>query len=688
MAVILKKVKRIAAFAAALLTAAAIPCSTYADDEMIIEIIPETADTIVTVKPEKDKTKISPYIFGINDKGNIAGISPTVIKQTGTSLSTYNWETNFSNPGTSGNNSNDISLVDNFPSSKWSSPALYTDSLVTRGMMSNIPVRLVTLQLMGYVSKDSMGIVSDDALSKQTRWCTVQFHKNDTYLNQPDTDDDVVYMDEYVSYLVNRYGSAMEGGINGYFLDSEPDKWAENFSVLGLDQITPDELLYRSAELAYAVKTIDNKAFVFGPSVSGLQGCINLNNSDAWGSRSDNEYSWFIDNYLSYMYMRGDQVGYRLLDVLDLHYYTEALTPVGIPVLTSSDEFSNAYRMQAVRTLWDSDYTENSVSVLMNKQFTPLIPTLQASIRMNYPGTRLSFSEYDFGGGDNMSGAIAETDVLGTFAKEGVYLACLSPVSEDYSFQKAAMNLFTDYDGEGTKFGDALVYSDNDDDTMSSVYAAVDNDDPEVLRLILTNKNMVNTKNFNINIKSSQYDYELSEAYRIDENADIVNIGTDSFEYGSNTVSFDADTMSVYMLVLRSVGEELISEDSSESVWNTEASQANEDDKIITENPHGTTESVTVLQSSEAVTEDTNPADATVPDLIETSQSVAETVAVSATDEETAKSSDGDISEAEESDENGDEEAKTVATPVKVIVLSLAACVGAGIFYVLIIDKK
>ena len=142
------------------------------------------------------------------------------------------------------------------------------------------------------------------------------------------------------------------------------------------------------------------------------------------------------------------------------------------------------------------------------------------------------------------------------------------------------------------------------------------------------------------------------------------------------------------MLVLRSVGEELISEDSSESVWNTEASQANEDDKIITENPHGSAESVTVSKSTEAVTEDTNPADATVPDLIETSQSVSETVTVSATDNETAQSSDGDISEAEESDENGDEEAKTVATPVKVIVLSLAACVGAGIFYVLIIDKK
>ena len=79
MAVILKKVKRIAAFAAALLTAAAIPCSTYADDEMIIEIIPETADTIVTVKPEKDK----PLYFRHKRQGQYSGHIPYSYKADG-----------------------------------------------------------------------------------------------------------------------------------------------------------------------------------------------------------------------------------------------------------------------------------------------------------------------------------------------------------------------------------------------------------------------------------------------------------------------------------------------------------------------------------------------------------------------------------------------------------------------------
>ena len=82
MAVILKKVKRIAAFAAALLTAAAIPCSTYADDEMIIEIIPETADTIVTVKPEKDKTN-KPLYFRHKRQGKYSGHIPYSYKADG-----------------------------------------------------------------------------------------------------------------------------------------------------------------------------------------------------------------------------------------------------------------------------------------------------------------------------------------------------------------------------------------------------------------------------------------------------------------------------------------------------------------------------------------------------------------------------------------------------------------------------
>lgn len=688
----MSKIKKYAALSAAVAAAALFPCQSVSGNSnngMVIEIVAETHDTRVTVDPQKEINKISPYIFGINDKGNISGLSPTVIKQTGTALSTYNWETNFSNAGESGLNSNDISLVDNFPSNKWNSPGLYTDALISRALLSDVPVKLVTLQMMGYVANDSMGIVSSDELSKNTRWCRVSFSKNGTYLNQPDISDGVVYMDEYVSFLVNRYGSADEGGINGYFLDTEPDLWADNFPVLGLERITPNELVMRSAELSGAVKTIDGNAFVLGPSLSGLQGCINLNDPDSWNEQAGGEYSWFIDYYLSQMRSQGEIHGRRLLDVLDIHYYTEAMTPVGIPVLTSNDEFSNAYRMQAVRTLWDSDYTENSVTVLMNKQFTPVIPTLQASIRINYPGTRLSFSEYDFGGGDNISGAVAQAEVLGQFASSGVYLACLSPVSENYSFQKAAIGLYTDYDGEGTSFGDALVYSDNGNDSMSAVFSAVSKDDPEKLRIILTNKNMVNSKKFEIFIDSDDYTYELTDAFIIDDNAEITAAELNGLNAENNLITFNADTTSVYLLAFSGVrrDEEITSETAETSATVTD-------------------ETVSVTEPAEITpvfseTADTSVSEIPVTDNTSANESVYETSAPEA-ENGTAPAIPGEttlsyeyteapeapyitehsISEPEEKDQN------SVAVPIKVFVSFIASAVGLGVIYILIFDKR
>ena len=49
-----------------------------------------------------------------------------------------------------------------------------------------------------------------------------------------------------------------------------------------------------------------------------------------------------------------------------------------------------------------------------------LIPWLKAKIAAHYPGTKLSFSEYTFGGGHDISGGVAEADALGIFGREGL----------------------------------------------------------------------------------------------------------------------------------------------------------------------------------------------------------------------------------------------------------------------------
>lgn len=692
----MKKYKQIISFSAAVAIVSGMTGAAFAESQMFVEIIPETGNVSVTVDTDRDIKKISPYIYGINDIGDLRNISPTVIKQTGVSLSTYNWETNYSNSGIAGMNTNDISLVDDYPSSKWSTPALYADKLAARSRMYNIPVKLITLPMMGYVAADSMGIVSRD---DSTRWHEIKFNKNDTYLNNPDTDDDTVYIDEYVSFIVNRFGSSSEGGINGYFLDSEPDKWSENFPVIDREPVTFAELVDRSAELANAVKAIDSNAFVFGPSLSGLKGCIDLGNKSGRAAADpQNEYSWFVDYYLSEMRAKSVEAGYRLLDVFDVHYYTEAQTPLGVEVLTGTDDFSNAFRMQAVRTLWDSDYTEASNVVMMYKQFTPVIPTLQASIRMNYPKTRLSFSEYDFGGGGNMSGAIAETDALGTFASQEVYLACLAPRSEEYPFQKAALNLFTNYDGNGSGFGDHLVYADNGNDSMSSVYAAVDSDEPDVLRIIVTNKQMVNTKDFEIELNSDEFTYELENVFAINSSdASINKTDLEGFESEDNKISFTADTLSVYMLVLKAQ----IPEDSdiSESVWST----APED--IMPDDPENSSVSsdVSAEETAEGTVTETvseenyenvpiEPSDETVPDLTEYENHTDTSYEESGSETETT--SESSVSEkSSESEDNSDisdetESTQKVPLVLKILVSLMCLTVAGGIVYVLFFDKN
>lgn len=675
----MNKIKRITAFAAALIMTAAVPCTVTADEELVYEIIPETGNVYITINTDKELNAISPLIYGITDSVSTDGISPTVLKQTGTALSTYNWENNCSNSGSSGFNSNDMSLVEGFSSDIWNTPALYTDKLIDQSDSINA-ASLVTLPMLGYAAKDSMGIVSNDELSRNTRWCRTEFSKNSLYLKSPDLTDDVVYIDEYVSYLVNKYGNSEDGGIKGYFLDTEPDNWHKNFSVLKIDHIKPEALVERSAQLAGSVKAIDSSAFIFGPSLSGLQACINLGNDDIWTMNGDftGEYSWFIDYYLSEMRSKSKEYGYRLLDVLDLHYYCEAMTPMGTEILTSSDNYSNAYRMQAVRTLWDSDYTENSMTVLMNKQFTPVIPTLQASIRINYPGTRLSFSEYDFGGGDNITGAIAQIDALGTFAREDVFMACLNPVNDDYSFQTAALRLFTDYDGSGSDFGDTLVYSDNEGDNMSSVYASVDKAAPEKLYVILTNKNMINTKDMFITIQSDEYDYKPSEAYTINENADVTEIDTDFIMTSTdNGMYFNADVTSVYLLVLdgNKKADETETTPYEEVTEITDTEQTSE----ITTVKHET--QTTVTQTLPTTTVD--PADETIPDHRET---VKESTPVStATDEYKTESSSTTVSYEEVP---GDRHDDTVAFPIKIIVSFMTIAAAAGIVYILVFDKK
>lgn len=665
--------KIVAGCCSAALTMFILTESGICSEAMFGQSITDTEDIEIYIDVNEERQAISRYIYGLNLSDDMDGVTVYGTKQRGEAISSYNWETNSANMTVTENYENSYALVSEYNQKDWSVPALYTADLVKKAAEYNISSRYVTLQMMGFVANDSYGAAD---FGDANRWATVRFNKGEDLSIQPDLHDGAVYMDEYVSYLVSTYGYAADGGINGYFLDREPEKWDENFAIVRPAPITAEELAVSSASLAASIKKIDPTALVYGPSINGIESYVNLANQKDWDKHS-RDYSWFIDFYLDRMHAASETAGTRLLDVLDLHFISDAKSVVLEPIIGSSSTFANEERVQAVRALWDGNYTENSSNAILYKQHTPIIPMVQASIRMYYPGTKLSFSEYNFGGGDHISGGIAQADVLGVFGEQDVYMACLLPDMENFEYQKAGINLYTDYDGNGASYGNIAVYADNGGDTMSSVYASVEDGDDSALRVILINKNEATEKSAAVSI-ASDVDYSSARVFYFDEGSAEIRCSDDEVEVSDNGFVFTMAPQTVYLLEFSGSGEELAE------------SEISGDD--IGEPKETTVTTVTEPEHVDVSVPDTTPAPGgeqvrtetvTSISIVGTDQGgeiiteiVPETVTVTVPPDETVPADDPDEGE------------KTVPKAVKVIVSGLVAIVAAAMVIILITDFR
>ena len=623
-----------------------------------------TSGYSVTIDTSADKKPISRYIYGLNDVYGLSDVTVYSVKQSDPRISSYNWETNASNSTALDGMKNDLSLVGSYPPSERNEPALLTRQLVERSDKYGIASRYVTLQMMGFVANDTNGAISEDDPPK--RFASVRCIKNDSLLTAPDIYDDTVFMDEYISALVYKYGTAADGGINGYFLDSEPENWNSLYPTVSTEPLTAETLLSKSVSLANAAKKIDPTALIYGPSIGGLEAFASLKNQDDWEQYKSN-YSWFIDYYLDKMSKASAQTGTRLLDVLDLHFISEARSVLLEPIIGSDSVLANEERMQAPRILWDPNYTENSSSAILYKQHTPLIPTIQASIRMYFPDTKLSFSEYNFGGGNHISGGIAEADALGIFSEQNVYMACLKPDMEDFSYQKAGINIYTNYDGDGSTYGNTAVSADNGGSTDNSVYASVDSDDESALKVVFINKTS-NEMPVDFSVLSS-YDFEYANVYSFDSTGSDISLADEPVSISDNSFTLTAAPLSVSLLEFKS---EEIFDDASEN------DDADNENSTVKTNTAG---SASVTHEHVEVTAQTKQ---TV--IGEEDEGVQTSISVIGTDDFGETITEIFTSEPEPDTDNTvtEKESKTVPKTVKVIGIILTAAVAAGVVFVLL----
>lgn len=449
----------------------------------------------VSVDLTAEGLPISPLIYGSNQ--DLPGVELYFRRLGGNRTTGYNWETNASNAGHDWYHFSDnwlCSAVGATDEACQQPAGVYT-TFHDQSLAQDAETML-TLQMAGYVSADFDQEVFENETAPSARWNEVVTQKPGLIAAQPDLEDGVVYIDEFVHYLIAQYGlSPDDTGIMAYGLDNEPGLWTSTHPRIHPEHVGAEELIQRSVKTALMVKDIDPDALIFGPQLFGFSSYMKLNDAPDWGPLwLKGRYDWFIDYYLDQFSQIEDAEGRRILDALTLNYYSEARSTDNVRVVMGSEppgspEVQEA-RVQAPRSLWDVSFREISWVQKNYGTFLPLLPKVKSSIETYYPGTKLAFTEWGFGGEGHISGGIAAADTLGIFGREGVWASTHWSTEEDKTYLAAAYNLYLNYDGQGGSFGDVSMPTTNLDYWNLAVHAAVDSQNEDRLHVILINRNL------------------------------------------------------------------------------------------------------------------------------------------------------------------------------------------------------
>jgi mannan endo-1,4-beta-mannosidase len=401
----------------------------------------------------------------------------------------YNWENNASNAGADWKHISDYWLptLAGLPGKAGLGPAAVPLAHWEQDQARRAET-IFTVPMAGYVAADGDGTpVTQDA--PNARWVKVVARKGPPFAASPDLRDGKVYVDEFVHYLV-AHAAPSTTGPRYYCLDNEPGIWSMTHPRIHPAPASYAEMIAKSTETAAAVLDQDPGAQILGAVIYGWEEARRLQKAPDADAQNA-AYGWYVSYFLDKMRQASEKQKRRLIHYLDFHWYPEARGG-GVRITEAGKNVNAAIvqaRVQAPRSLWDPKYVEDSwVAMSLSHQPILLIPKLQASIDKYYPGTKLGFSEFSYGGGNHISGAIAVADALGIFGEHQALAAHWS-TSPSEEFTAAAYRLYLDYDGKGGRYGDRALKAAADDDTWLSVHAAAYSKVPGRLSILVLSKN-------------------------------------------------------------------------------------------------------------------------------------------------------------------------------------------------------
>ncbi|MCA9728301.1 MAG: glycoside hydrolase family 44 protein [Candidatus Eisenbacteria bacterium] len=423
------------------------------------------APVTVQVDPNLDRRPIDPLIYGISfgSTQELAELPYPIRRWGGNAVTRYSWELDTSNRASDWffmNIPNDNAHPEDLPDGSAS------DVFVQESRDVGADV-LLTVPLIGWTPRDrskrwgfSVQKYGPQELDEcratgNPPWCTADAGNGvapgGQWITGNDPADTSVpigptYVRDWMLHLQATFGAADAGGVRFYALDNEPMLWSSTHRDVHPDPVGYDELWNRTRDYAETIRATDPAAAIGGPAVwgwcayfhSAVDGCT------PGGDQASHGGLGLLEWYLAQIEAYRQTHGVRLVDYLDVHYYPQA---AGVALDDDESAAVAARRLRSVKSLYDPNYVDES----WIGQPVELIPRLRRWIDERCPGTLLAVTEYNWGGDDGISSALAQAEVLAVFGREGVDLATRWVAPTAGSRVADAFRMFLDYDGAGSR---------------------------------------------------------------------------------------------------------------------------------------------------------------------------------------------------------------------------------------------
>jgi MYXO-CTERM domain-containing protein len=427
------------------------------------------AQVNVSIDTSADVHLISPLIYGINfapDADVVAG-NLSLTRWGGNTTTRYNWQIDTSNtgadyyfeniPGCWGAAQNYCSPVPGDPKTSSGANALLAAAR-SRGISAlfTVPTMGLVANTPRYAHPFDCGcprtlVANQDSFDPYDSNCG-----NGQWQGAPVQCDGAAISTAFGStearawaaYLVGRFGAS--SGARIYQLDNEPALWNSTHRDAHPAATTYDELWSHSRDTALALLDADHTAEISGPAEWGwpnyfcsaadtAAGGCSASSPDRAAHGGTELVAW----YLQQAKAQEATSGKRVLHWLDLHYYPQG-----------------GSAPDNLRSLWDPTYVDPSWigGGGIAGGIIRLLPRMRDWVAQNYPGTRISLSEYAwFSDVNGPMGPVVYAEVLGFFGRERLDAATAwgGPGGSDTAF--AAFRLYRNYDGAGGGFGDTSV---------------------------------------------------------------------------------------------------------------------------------------------------------------------------------------------------------------------------------------